>query len=93
MKWSREGNPTIDDIDEINQKCVMDIVSPPPGAQVATHANNNMDAINAAVFHDWTKNNKRADGTVLKAACVIFTDNLCMNDGSGTFVPVKNDLV
>ena len=85
--------PTFDDIDEINAKCLTDTKTPPPGTQIATFTNKDRDAINAAVFNSWTKANKPTDGTVLQGACMIFMDDLYMNDGSKTSVPVTSNLM
>ena len=83
----------MEDIKEINNTCSTHVKTPPAGTQVATYTNKDRDAVNAAIFDQWTECNKKRDGSVLKAACLIFMDDLFMCDGSKTYVPVTNNLV
>ena len=93
MKRFREGNPTYEDIDLLNNECLTTNKTPPPEIQVATYTNKDRDAINGAIFDDWTKMNRPADGSVLLSACIVFMDGLSMNDSSKTSVPVTSNAV
>ena len=93
MSRFREGNPTADDIRLINDKCSTKVKTPPVGIQVATYTNKDRDAINAAIFDKWTSKNKPANNSVLKSACLVFMDNLYMNDGSKTPVAITSNMV
>ena len=93
MKRFREGIPTYEDIDFLNKECLTVFKRPPPGIQVATYTNKDRDAINAAIFDDWTKVNDKHDGSVLTSACVVLMDDLYMNDSSKISVPVDSNLV
>ena len=89
----RCGEPTLDDINRINEKCHVRNKKPPSNIQIATHANKNRDAINAAVFEEWCKKNKPADGSVLNGAVVVLMDDLQMTDSKKSYVSVKSNQV
>ena len=93
MSRFREGNPTVDDIRLINDTCITEVKTPPVGIQVATYTNKDRDAINASIFDKWTAINRPSDGSVLKAACLVFMDNLYMNDQSKTPVAITSNMV
>ncbi len=89
----REGNPTIQDIDLINENCHVDKKPPPAGIPIATHTNANRDAVNAAVFEEYCIKNKPQDGSVLNSAVMIFMDNLCMRNSGKALVAVESNCV
>ena len=93
MSRVRKGEPTDDDICEINRDCHVCKKSPPVGIQVATHTNKDRDAVNSSMFDEWTKANKPTDDSPLLGACVVFMDDLHMNDSSKTKVPVTSNSV
>ena len=93
MARFREGCPTYEDIDLINSECLTSKKTPPVGIQVASYTNKDRDAINASIYDSWTTRNKPEDGSVLKAACLVFMDELYMNDGSKTAVPITSNMV
>ena len=93
MSRFREGIPTYEDIDLINKECLTTTKKPPEGIQVASYTNKDRDAINASIFDLWTERNKPSDGSTLKVACLVFMDELYMNDGSKTAVPITSNMV
>ena len=93
MLHFREGLPTVDDVRMINSTCHVSVKTPPPGIQVATHKNVNRDAINAAIFEQYCRTNRPANGAVLDSAAIIFMDNLEMKNSSNTPVPVQSNAV
>ena len=93
MARFREGTPTLEDIDTINRECHIEIKEVPVGVQVATYTNKDRDAINASIFEMWTHANRPADDSTLKSACMIFMDELYMNDGSKTATPITSNMV
>ena len=88
-----EGNPTANDTRLINNNCSTKSKKPLVGIQVATYTNKDRDAINASIFDKWTAKNRPADNSLLKSACLIFMDNLYMNDGSKTPVAINSNMV
>lgn len=93
MSRMRQGEPTVEDIEAINEECHVSNKAPPTNIQIASYTNKDRDAINAALFDDWTKCNKPSDGTILAEACMIFMDELYMKDSSKTKVPVTSNSV
>lgn len=92
MSRFRAGEATYLDVDLLNTR-VIDNVAPPPGIQVATYTNKDRDAINAALFDNYTKINTPSDGSPLLSACLVFMDDLYMNDSSQTHIPVQSNKV
>ena len=93
LSMFRKGEPTPEDIDSINDKCETSTKKPPPGIQIPTYTNKDRDAINSVLFDDMWARSRPADGEKLKNACVIFMDDLCMNDSLKTLVSVKSNSV
>ena len=93
MARFREGKPTEDDIETTNRECHTDTKTPPTGLQIATYTNKDRDAINASIFDMWTQANRPEDDSTLTAACMIFMDNLYMNDNSRTATPITSNMV
>jgi hypothetical protein len=77
----RNGNPTIQDINILNQRVIRG--KAPKGIQVATYANCTRDAVNSAVFDDYcAAHGKDRPGKVLTEAVMILMDQLTMNDSA-----------
>ena len=93
MARMRIGEPTLEDINLINEKCIDYSKEIPAGTQIASWTNADRDAINSALFDDYAKINRPADGSTLLSACVVFMDELYMNDSSKTPVPVTSNVV
>ena len=93
MKRFREGVPTLDDIDTINNECDVKERFPPEGLQIATYTNRDRDAINTALFDDLCVRSKPTDGSTLEMACVVFMDELHMTDSNKTPAPVQSNAV
>ena len=91
MSRFREGCPTVEDIELINDKCYRrkDI---PDGIQVATYMNKDRDAINSAIFDDLCKRHNTGDA-VLKGVCLIFMDELYSKNSSQVWVPIMSNAV
>lgn len=89
----RNGEPTEDDIDLINEECHVDFKNPPPGIQVATYFNKNRDAINSAIFEDWCDKNNPGPGKVLNTACVVLMDSLEMSKSNGCYQDITSNQV
>ncbi|CAB9515394.1 DNA helicase [Seminavis robusta] len=90
----REGRPTEEDIETINDACMVGPTHvPPENIQVATYLNRDRDAINSAIFEEFCGKNKPADDSVLMDAVLIFMDDLQMANQAGTLVPVKSNSV
>ena len=92
----RNGEPTLDDILDINEKCLLknrvDNL-PPKGIRNATHKNVDRDAINAATFEDFCEASCPDDGSILDAAVMVFMDNLQMSDSVKTMTAVKSNAI
>ena len=93
LKCFREGEPTPDDIDVINENCVVQGQSLPQGIQIASYRNRERDSINCQIFEEFCVQNKPADGSVLNAAVVVFMDNLQVKCGKKTFITVDSNKV
>jgi hypothetical protein len=94
MSRFREGQPTPDDIDLINDRClVSDQHKPPSAVQAATFLNANRDAYNSSVFERFCETHKPADGSLFKHATLVFMDNIEIRDTAKTFVNVKSNSV
>jgi hypothetical protein len=89
----REGVPTRDDINTINDSCSIDVKPPPNKIQVATHRNRDRDAINASIFEEYCKAHKPPNDEVLRGAVVVFMDDLEINTSKKTFVPIQSNAV
>jgi len=90
----REGNPRLDDIRKLNKNCLVGPNHKPnPNVQVATHFNEERDAVNASVFNQFCMDNGPADGNVHNGALVALMDQLCVNDLGKTMAPVKSNAV
>lgn len=89
----RNGNPTVQDVDTINENCYVGDRDPPGNIQVATYLNRNRDAINSAIFEDWCEQNNPGDGQILESACVIFMDNLEMTKSDNCYTDITSNQV
>ena len=89
----RVGRPTVEDINEINENCYVGLSEEelPVGIQVACHTNKDRDAINAAVFEKYCKQNGPSGGSVLNTACIVFMDGLAMKNGKETFTYLQSN--
>ena len=89
----REGEPTLDDIDVINENCLVDGEPLPEGIQIASYRNRERDAINSGIFEEFCKLNKPGDGTILNGAVVIFMDDLQARCGKKTYISIDSNKV
>lgn len=89
----REGCPTAEDINVINENCHVAVKDVPAGIQHATYRNANRDAINTALFEEYCSTYQPEDGSVLDSAVMIFMDNLTMNNKGKTPTPVMSNRV
>ena len=88
----RAGCPTKEDIQKINDTClVSNTHKPPKGIQVATYTNKDRDAINCAIFEEFCIRNKPVDGSTLKCAVLVFMDNLAMQESTKTWHPITSN--
>ena len=83
MTRFRNGNPLVEDIEEINQKCLIGNRMLPTSIQIVTNLNKERDAVNAAVFDQVISENSPIDGSVLSWAIIVCMDQLKMKDGEG----------
>jgi hypothetical protein len=84
----RDGTVTQEDIDFINETCVMsDEKILPEGIQFATYRNRTRDVINTLAFEKYCQDNKDNDGKV-KDAILVLSDGLMRKTGNRTWEPV-----
>jgi len=89
----RQGQPTLEDIRYINEHCLVDDEHVPPmKTQIATHRNQDRDAINSAIFEELCTKNQNNDN-IFYGAIVILMDNLKMMDDRNNYVYVKSNAV
>ena len=93
LRRFREGKPTRNDIQVINDSCFVEYKEPTEIMQVATRLNRNRDAINTAIYEDWCEENRPADGSILKNACVVLMDELEMCNSSKAYVDVTSNSI
>ena len=93
LKRFREGEPTLDDIDVINDNCVVKGEQLPQGIQICSYRNRERDAINSAIFEEYCDLNKPTDGAILKTAVVIFMDDLQVRTATKTFTAIDSNKV
>ena len=91
LRRFREGEPTLEDIRFINENCDVAEKPPPLGIQVASYYNQTRDAVNAAFFEQYCSVNEPQAGAILNTACLIFMDNLRINNHTKTPVPVTSN--
>jgi hypothetical protein len=90
----REGTPTLEDIQAINDNCLVSTIGDPPsGTQIATFKNRNRDAINSAIFEEYCHSKGSSVSGMLLSAVMVFMDGLEMKDGQNTYIPVMSNSV
>ena len=89
----QEGCPSPEDIRLINEICNLHVKTPAAGIQVATYRNKNRDTVNTALFEEYCKEHKPANGQVLHSAAVIFMDNLSMKNSGNVLQAVQSNQV
>ena len=87
----RDGVPTLEDIEEINDACYIKNKPPTKDVQVASYTNKNRCAINAAIFEECTALHGADDDSVLEGTCVIFADDLAAKGAGSTYSAIQNN--
>ncbi len=91
----REGKVSKEDVQFINEHCVINSSHLPEGnVPVAVFRNKNRDAINTAMFEQYCKENKPSNcNDLFGEAIMIFMDSLEMCDSAQTYVRVDSNEV
>jgi len=93
MRRFREGMPTLADIQAINKECYYKNKDIPDSVQVATYYNKDRDAINSAIFEEYCDAHGNQNDRIFKGACVIFMDDLQMENEAKVLTAVKSNAV
>ncbi len=88
LRRFRDGEPSIQDVDKLNDTSDAANREIPVGTQVATFTNATRDAVNSAIFEDFCKANKPEDGSVLTSAAVVLMDELEMQNGNKKIISI-----
>lgn len=91
----RQGKPTVEDIETINENCLVEnrLDNPPEGVQVATYGNKERDAINTSVFDQYCEQNRPDDDSVLDSALLVFMDELMLRDQNKSLRDITSNTV
>ena len=94
----RDGTVTVDDIREINERCLDNLkdknngkpVDIPKGIQYASFDNKTRDRINTSIFENYVKNTYEETGQAPKDAVLVFMDELYRKDAAKKWVPIRS---
>ena len=85
----RNGEVTLSDIVQINERVVTPSTKLPPDIQFATYFNRDHDSINSALFEERCKLLFRQTGNI-SDSILIFSDHVLVQNSNKTYVPFRN---